>query len=304
MAVTVDELVQRLWPHREANYRSLPGGITNANYFVDLGEEQVVLRIAGDHTELLGIDRHQEVASGELAASLGVAPEVLDRSETEGWMVTRFLAGRPIPPEELGAEPMLGRVATTLRRLHSAGTVEAHFNTHVIVREYHEVAHAKGVVEPFDYESAVAVLDRIGKVRPFAPSCFCHNDLLNGNFLFDGAVRILDWEYAGMGDPFFDLANLSVNHHFSPEADERLIAHYFGRPDEPLAATLALTKLVSELREAMWGVVQLAVSSLDVDFAAYCKERSDHFEALLADLDLAATLEKAARVTPEARATE
>jgi len=296
MADPVDELVQRLWPNRHATYQPLPGGITNANYFVDLGGEQVVLRIAGDHTDLLGIDRGHETSANELASSLGIAPEVLERSESEGWMVTRFLPGRPIPPHELAEEPMLADVAATLRRLHSAGVIDAQFNTHSIIREYHDVARSRGVTEPFDYASALAVLDRIGAVRPFRPTCFCHNDLLNGNFLFDGTVRILDWEYAGMGDPFFDLANFSVNHDLSPEADERLVAHYFGQPDERLLATLALMKLVSELRETMWGVVQLAVSSLDVDFAAYCKERSDHFAALLKDMDFGAMLERAANV--------
>ena len=128
------------------------------------------------------------------------------------------------------------------------------------------------------------VLDAISAVRPFRASAFCHNDYLNGNFIFDGEVRIVDWEYAGMGDPFFDLANLSVNHGFDAAADEAILGDYFGRCTEQLSATLSLMKLVSEMREAMWGVVQLAVSTLDFDYAAYCRERSDHFFALLAEM--------------------
>ena len=47
----------------------------------------------------------------------------------------------------------------------------------------------------------------------------CHNDLLNANFIDDGArIRIVDWEYAGMGDPFFDLGNFSINHELTPDA--------------------------------------------------------------------------------------
>jgi hypothetical protein len=44
-------------------------------------------------------------------------------------------------------------------------------------------------------------------------------------------------------------------------------------------------KLVSELRETMWSVVQLAVSTLDFDYASYCTERSDHFFSLLAAME-------------------
>ena len=59
----------------------------------------------------------------------------------------------------------------------------------------------------------------------------CHNDLLTANLLHDGErLRIVDWEYAGMGDRYFDLANLSINNGFEEADDERLLAAYFGSP--------------------------------------------------------------------------
>ncbi|HEY1761012.1 MAG TPA: choline/ethanolamine kinase family protein, partial [Acidimicrobiales bacterium] len=273
MTAAVDELVARLWPGRSARVEPLLGGITNANYLVDLGDEQVVLRVSGEHTDLLGINRRHETAANDLASSIGVAPDVILFLEDQNVLVTRFLPGRPIPPDELGREPMLGAVASTLRRLHNAGSIDSVFDPFSIVRTYHETASARGVDEPFDFTAATNVLDRISAARPFRATAFCHNDFLNGNFIFDGEVRVVDWEYAGMGDPFFDLANLSVNHGFDAAADEGLLAGYFGRSDEPLLATLSLMKLVSEMRETMWGVVQMAVSTLDFDYATYCRER-------------------------------
>ncbi|HVA52083.1 MAG TPA: phosphotransferase [Acidimicrobiales bacterium] len=297
MTDVVGELVQRLWPNREVKLEPLLGGITNANFLVDLGDERVVLRIPGDNTELLGISRLHETSANHLASSLGIAPEVLRSSETEGWMVTRFLPGRAIPADELGGEPMLAALASTLRRLHSAGTIGVSFNPFAVVREYHEIARARGVEEPFDYPAAVSVLDRIEAVRTFRPTSFCHNDLLNGNFIYDGEIRILDWEYAGMGDPFFDLANFSSNHQLPRESNTRLLTHYFGRRDPSLLAVLELMKLVSELRETMWGVVQLAISALEVDFAGYCEEHSGRYEALVGAMDLDEALHAAAALT-------
>ncbi len=286
MTEVVDQLVTRLWPGREARVERLHGGITNANFLIDLGDEQVVLRLPGEHTHLLGIDRRHETEANHLASSIGIAPDVLMFSENEDWLVTRFLPGRTIPPEELAREPMLGTVARTMRRLHAAGSINAEFDPFTIVRNYHAIASERGVLEPFDYSSALDVLDLIAAVRPFRASAFCHNDFLNGNFIFDGEVRILDWEYAGMGDPFFDLANLAVNHDFDASGDEGLLTGYFGRCDQGLLATLSLMKLVSEMREAMWGVVQLAVSTIPFDYAGYCRERSGHFFALLADREI------------------
>jgi thiamine kinase-like enzyme len=296
MTDVIDGLVKQLWPDRVFTIQPLLGGITNANYFVDLGDEQVVVRIPGENTSLLGIDRRHETTANQLASSIGIAPEVLDRSESEGWMVTRFLPGRPITAAELTREPMLGELAATLRRLHHAGSIAMNFNPYSIIRQYHEIALSRDVVEPFDYPAALEILERIEEVRAFRATSFCHNDLLNANFIYDGAIRILDWEYAGMGDPFFDLANFSVNHDLPPASDELLLTHYFGHCDSGLLAVLALMKLVSELRETMWGVVQMAVSTLDVDFVAYAQERSRRYESLVHDMDFARTSKVATRM--------
>jgi thiamine kinase-like enzyme len=99
---------------------------------------------------------------------------------------------------------------------------------------------------------------------------------LNANFLFDDRLRIVDWEYAGMSDPFFDLANASVNNGFPEDAEITLLRHYVGDVSDPVVSTLHVMKIVSELREAMWGVVQMAISSLEVDFTTYARDRGEH----------------------------
>ena len=81
-----------------------------------------------------------------------------------------------------------------------------------------------------------------------------------------------------MGDPFFDLGNFSINHELTPDEDEILLAAYDGavRPDR--LARLTLMRIVSDFREAMWGVLQQGVSTLDVDFVAYA---AGNFDRLL-----------------------
>ena len=90
----------------------------------------------------------------------------------------------------------------------------------------------------------------------------CHNDLLAANFIRGGEQHlwIVDWEYAGMGDRYFDLANFAVNNELD-EARPRstLLEAYFGEPpDARRLSTLRLMKFMSDFREAMWGVVQTA----------------------------------------------
>ena len=81
-------------------------------------------------------------------------------------------------------------------------------------------------------------------------------------------------------DPFFDLANFSVNHGLQPDEDAALLAAYAGSVAAPRLARLTLMRVVSDFREAMWAVLQQGISTLDVDFVAYAGE---HFDRLLAN---------------------
>ena len=103
---------------------------------------------------------------------------------------------------------------------------------------------------------------------PFTPK-ICHNDLLNANFLDDGQIRILDWEYAGMGDPAFDLANFSTHHEFTNDQDRWLLECYFGEVTAENWARIKLLKVISDFREAMWAMVQIGISKLDFNFRNY-----------------------------------
>ena len=270
--------VERVWPGREARVEVLGGGITNHNLKVEVDEEAFVLRVAGKDTGLLGIDRAVELAATEAAAALGIGPEVVAFVEPEGWLVTRFVAGA-IPPLERMREPiMLARIAGALRAFHDGAAIPGTFDSFRVVETYRETALARGgrVPEAFDWAHALAT--RIEAKRSADSPVPCHNDLLNANFLDDGErLCIVDWEYAGMGDRFFDLANFSINHELDTIQSEALLTAYFGEIGARDTQALELMRFMSDFREAMWGVVQSSVSELDFDFESYA---SEHFERL------------------------
>jgi thiamine kinase-like enzyme len=269
--------VERLWPDRGARVVPLSGGITNHNFRVDVDGETFVLRMGGAQTGLLGIDRRVEHAASLRAAEVGLGPQVAGFLEEEGWLVTRFIDGRPIAPKEMRRPETIRRVAAALRRFHDAEPIPGRFDAHTVVEEYCREAEAHGVETPGAYAAAHEMSERIRRVRGPQHAVPCHNDLLNANFLDDGAIRIVDWEYAGMGDRFFDLANLSVNHEFGAAEDEVLLDAYFDDASEERLASLTMMKFMSDFREAMWGVLQSGISELDFDFKGYATE---HFARL------------------------
>jgi thiamine kinase-like enzyme len=256
----------------------LGGGITNHNLKVEVDGEAFVLRVAGKDTGLLGIDRSVELAATEAAAALGIGPEVVAFVEPEGWLVTRFVEGA-IPPMDRMREPgMLGRVARALRAFHGGTDIPGSFDSFRVVETYRQTALDRGGAIPDAYEWAHGIAATIESRRSADVHVPCHNDLLNANFLEDvEQLWIVDWEYAGMGDRFFDLANFSINHELDDEASRALLDAYFGELREEDVGALELMRFMSDFREAMWGVVQSAVSQLDFHFEGYAR---DHFERL------------------------
>ncbi len=275
--------VERLWPGRGARWTALGGGITNHNFKVEVDGAAYVLRMGGQSTELLGIDRFIEQAAGRRAAEVGVGPEVHAFVEPEGWLVTRFIDGRPLTPEQVREPATIERVAAALRKVHGAASIPGRFDAHQVIEEYGRVVVIRGGRLPSGFDAAHVLSERIRAARGTQPAVPCHNDLLNANFLDDGQIRIVDWEYAGMGDRFFDLANLSVNHGFELAHDRKLLVAYFGEERPADLAALRVMRLMSDFREAMWGAVQTRISELAFDFEGYAAKHFERLQAAAAD---------------------
>ncbi len=271
--MTVEELVARIpgWAAAAAcRITPLAGGITNQNYRVDVDSEAFVVRIGGQDTALLGIDRAREHAATGVAAGLGVGPELVFALPDAAVLVTRFIDGRTLEAADVREPATLGRVVEALGRVHRGPSIPGRFSPFRTVETYRDLALAHEVALPPAFPEWLDLAGRIEAALPAGPIAPCHNDLLPANFIDDGArIRILDWEYAAMGEAFFDLGNLAANSELGP-ADERRLLELYGEDPTPRAlARLGLMRLVSDLREAMWGLVQIGISRLAFDFAGY-----------------------------------
>jgi thiamine kinase-like enzyme len=289
-----EEIAERVWPGRAVELEPLGGGITNRNFLVEVDGERFVLRIGGKDTALLGIDRRVEYEASRVAAALGVGPDVVDFAEPEGFLVTRYIDGQPVAAEEIRRPETLRSVARTLRHVHDGPQIPGRFDAFRVVEAYSSTAAGRGVRVPDAYGDALGLAHAIERARGAQPLRPCHNDLLNANLIDDGErIRIVDWEYAGMGDVFFDLANLSVNHELGEAENRMLLEAYAGAVQDSDLAALRLMRFMSDFREAMWGVVQQAVSELDFDFAGYAREHFARLERTAADPDFRAALGEA-----------
>jgi thiamine kinase-like enzyme len=248
--------------------------------------ESFFLRLAGKDTGLLGIDRAAEQGSARAAAEAGVGPDVFVYLPDQGCLVTRWIEADPLSEGDLERLEVLGPVVEAIKAIHAGPPLNWSFDAFRIVEDYRRISEERGVVVPDAYDVAhekAAVIEAAFSSDPM-PLRPCHNDLLEANFLLrDGHVWVVDHEYAGMGDPFFDLGNLSINNALSDDAQERLLALYFGTPTDAHRARLKLMQIMSDFREAMWGVVQQGLSTLDIDYVEYATKHFDRLSTTMAD---------------------
>jgi thiamine kinase-like enzyme len=268
------------WLHgREVLVRPLEGGLTNRNYCICCGSDRFVLRIMGENSGLLGIDRRTEHACAQAAWAAGIGPGVMAFFPDQGALVTRFVTGQALVCEAIKTPAILRRVVASLRRYHECSNGAGKFSAFETVRRYYAEARKRKVPFPRSVVLALEMLARI-EDQAGAPECVCpcHNDLLPGNLVDDGRrVWILDWEYGGAGDLFFDLGNLAANSLFDRERETTLLQLYFGKARPPDLRRLRLMRLASDMREAMWGFMQMGVSKLDFDYRTYARRHLQRF---------------------------
>lgn len=274
MVLSLAQAIARVpsWVGKDAHATPLGGGITNRNFRVDVAGESFVLRICGEATELVGVDRETEYVANRAAGELGIAPPVFYRILPESYLVTRFINGQPIPPEAMGKPENIWRVAQAIKQFHALPlALPTTFSPFRRVEQLAKIARERGAHFPNNFGWFAERMREIESAflrEPFTPHP-CHDDLLNANFLDDGQLWIIDWEFAGMGDVFFDLANFASHHRFDYDQARVLLEYYFGEYTPRHFARLQLMRVASEIHEAMLGVAQSCISKLDFDFNAY-----------------------------------
>jgi thiamine kinase-like enzyme len=257
----------------------LVGALTNLSYKVTIGSSAYVLRLAGDGTSDY-IDRSAEEYNARVAAEAGVGAEVIFFDATDGTMVTRFVDGVSMNAQGgFGRDPEAPvRGARALRRVHHLGRdFRSRFDVFVALGEYLDLLRGWRTPLPEGYyeveQGARAV--RLALEASPAPLVPCHNDPWPGNLLdADGRIYLIDWEYSGMNDPMWDLADLSVEAGFGPGQDRAMMEAYYGTgPSQALYSRLELYKAMGDLYWSVWGFVQHATGNPAEDFWSYGLER-------------------------------
>jgi len=238
-------------------------GLSNRNFLIHDGNASYVVRLASPGSERFGISRPAELEVLRWAEAIGIGPEVVHHRLPEGHLVVRWIPAKEIglTPERFRDPEILSKIVAMVRRVHAFPPIDHRFDPIGRIRAAFTAANAQRIELPKGSDLALEHLSEIEASQgDLVPSEFalCHNDLFAGNIMDSDPIRIIDWEFAGMGDVFFDLATLVVAcDEFAPlgDAHRRVILNtYFNAPTARHRRRLDDMVFVVRLHVVAWGI--------------------------------------------------
>jgi thiamine kinase-like enzyme len=271
----------------------VPAGLTNQNYRVEVDGVPMFVRIPGAATELLAVDRANEVHNTRAAADAGVGPPVLHHLPEWDVFVLAWLDARTMSNDAFSAAGEPTRVAETLRRLHAGPRFRDDFDMFRTTEYYLRVVDERAIRVPPGYRERLDQIPRIEAalaVHPL-PTVPCHNDLLADNYLDDGQrLWIVDYEYSGNNDPTFELGNTCQELGWDERRIRELCTAYFGESTDALISRMRLQMIMSDVGWTLWAAIQAAISSIDYDFWGWAEERWERARVAIEGPDFEAWL--------------
>jgi len=294
----IDDVVNKIpeWGGKDISIHALSGGLTNSNFKVVVDDVPYFVRVPGASTDLLAINRDNEVHNSKAAFIAGVGPKVLHHLPEYNVMVLEFINGKTMSKDSLNEPGQPSRMAEAIKKLNNGPGFLQDFNMFRLTEYYLSLCKERDIKIPDGYLDRMATIVRIEEAMEVSPlpALPCNNDLLAENYIDDGEqLWLIDYEYSGNNDPTFELGNTCQEMQFSDEQIAEVCAAYFGEVKQNMIARMKLNMIMSDVGWGLWAAIQAKISTIEFDFWGWAIERwgravekmdSTEFEVWLRDV--------------------
>jgi len=242
------------WRGRDIGVTPVSIGHDDRHFLIEADDELFVLRLASPSSDRPRVDATGELAVARAASSAGVAPEVVASLPQLGCLVTRFAPGRRLESADGERDDVLASVVGSVRALHACPPPSIQRSVFQEARELRRIAIASGTPMPGAEPAAAGTIRCIEDVVTAEPRTMvaCHGDLTTSSLLLDGEhVWIIDYRWAGAGDPFEDLGSIAAHLRLSEARSDVLLRGYFGTVTGEHRSRLGLMRTAAEYLAAM-----------------------------------------------------
>ncbi len=229
----IEEAVSKIedWKNKNISIQPLSGGLTNTNFKVEVDDTPYFVRVPGESTDLLAIDRNNEYHNTRAAGESGVAPRIIHHLPEYNVMVIEFLDGKTMSKDSLNEPGMPTRIAQAIKKLNQGPRFLLDFNMFRLTEYYLSLCSDRGIKVPDGYNERMDTVKRIEQAMDVSPLATvpCNNDLLAENYIDDGKqLWLIDYEYSGNNDPTFELGNTCQEMQFNDAQIAEVCVAYFG----------------------------------------------------------------------------
>lgn len=294
----IEEAVSKIedWKNKNISIQPLSGGLTNINFKVEVDDTPYFVRVPGESTDLLAIDRNNEYHNTKAAGEAGVAPKIVHHLPEYNVMVIEFLVGKTMSKDSLNEPGMPTRMAQAIKKLNQGPRFLLDFNIFRLTEYYLGLCNERGIKVPDGYHERMDTVKRIEQAMDVnqLATVPCNNDLLAENYIDDGKqLWLIDYEYSGNNDPTFELGNTCQEMQFNDTQIAEVCVSYFGEAKLDMIARMKLNMIMSDVGWGLWAAIQANISTIDFDFWGWALERwgravekmdSDEFDGWLAEV--------------------
>lgn len=259
------------WKGKDIEFEMLQGGRTNQNFVARVNGARYVVRIANQRARENGICRDAEYAVWQAAYDAGIAPRILWHDRDRGDFVSEFIEGWHWPPNEIHRGDNLSRLTTALRIVHGLKVAAGPFDPVSLGCAFEQRSNHCCLTLEFEERWRSQVCAILSHMANDQKSRLCHNDMGRSNFIDDGTrLWLIDWECAGLGNPFYDLAAIAHNNRLSVCQEADLIRAYAGNLLPEDLERLARLKVAHDFYHVFWYALQLSHAELTNELRENC----------------------------------
>jgi thiamine kinase-like enzyme len=278
------------WQGLDINITQLSGGITNKLFRIQSEKGDCTVRIYGDKTDLF-INRDCEAHTIEEMSKVGVASKMVKYIPERGVTIVEFIGDSIVLTNEQFLDSSLhSKIVEPIRKIHTSGVrLKQIFNPLVEVMKMSAILkRLNAEYEEFDIAGTIDRLIKLSSIINIPQSEYtpCHNDLLADNFIlinddardrYDAPMYIIDWEYAGMAPPYYDIADMFQEILVPRDAEKNIVAEYCnGEAYDRTLFLIDLFKPFPDIYWFLWSLIQLNISKIEFDFYNYGKVKYEN----------------------------
>ena len=280
-----DKIVAELmpeWKDYDIDVSVLSGGITNKLYKAKCKIGEVAIRVYGDKTEMF-IDRDAEASALKQMADAKISSKLVKYLPEQNITIIEFTPGYALKNSDFIKDDLRETIIDPIRRIHSSGAkINKLFNPYKQCVKMYDILNNLNVSFPeFKIDEIIPKLNLlIEKINiPENKYVITHNDLLADNFIvvdenykdkFEKPLYIIDWEYAGMGPKYYDIADMFQEILVPRDAEIKIVESFCeGKNFEETLYYCDMFKPFPDIYWFLWSLIQLTVSKIKFDYYTY-----------------------------------